>query len=241
MNTVLHPTFVLHSRHYGETSALLVLFTQTHGRVSVVARGVQGKLKGRCGLLQPFVPLQVDWVGKGDLHTLTTVESQGAPVFLQGMALYCGLYLNELLMRCLQQKDDSYSDLFLHYAAALWDLTQSDPMIYHRCLRRFEKKLLHALGYALPLKALEEVHCTIDPQGFYYYDHEGCFYPVDDASSHGLKHRPRVFLGACLLALAQDDYRDPALLPAMKRLLRFALLPLLGNKPLQVLRCLPTA
>lgn len=236
MNTELHPTFVLHSRPYRETSALLVLFTQTHGRVSVVARGVQGKSKGRAGLLQPFVPLQVDWVGKGDLHTLTTVESQGAPVFLQGMALYCGLYLNELLMRCLQQKDDSYSDLFLHYAAALWDLTQSDPMVHHRCLRRFEKQLLHALGYALPLQALEEGENAMDPQGFYHYDHETGFHSVDDA----LKNRPRVFSGACLLALARDDYSDDKLLPPMKRLLRFALLPLLGDKPLQVLQCIPT-
>ena len=42
-NTAFHPAFVLHSRRYRETSALLVLFTQTHGRVSVVARGVHGQ------------------------------------------------------------------------------------------------------------------------------------------------------------------------------------------------------
>ena len=238
-NTAFHPAFVLHSRRYRETSALLVLFTQTHGRVSVVARGVHGKSKGRAGLLQPFIPLQVAWAGKGDLHTLITVESQGAPVFLQGMALYCGLYLNELLMRCLQQKDDSYSDLFLHYAAALWDLNHANEKTYHGCLRRFEKQLLAALGYALPLQGMEEQEGIINPDDFYYYDGDLGFYPVKVSTSSEI-NRPRVFSGACLLALARDDYSHVTLLPAMKRLLRLALLPLLGDKPLQVLQCLPT-
>lgn len=238
MNTALHPSFVLHSRAYRETSALLTLFTQTYGRVSVVARGVRGTPKGRGGLLQPFVPLQVSWVGKGELHTLTTVESQGAPVLLQGMALYCGLYLNELLMRCLEQRDATYSDLFLHYATALWDLTGSDPMAYHRCLRHFEKQLLQALGYALPLAALEEEGKTIDPQGLYYYQQETGFHLMEEAPRQGSQQATRAFSGACLLALARDDYADDRLLPAMKRLLRLALLPLLGNKPLQVLRCI---
>jgi len=51
--------------------------------------------------LQPFRPLLISWNQKSDLGTLTAADQVASPPALQGQALYCGLYLNELLMRLL--------------------------------------------------------------------------------------------------------------------------------------------
>ena len=232
----LHPAFILHRRRYRETSALLTLLTQTHGRIEVIAKGVHHKAKHLAGLLQPFVPLQVNWVGKRELHTLTTLESKSPPFLLEGMALYCGLYLNELLIRCLTYGDQSYSDLFIDYTRTLNDLSELTESNYSGCLRRFEKRLLFALGYELPLAKVLKSSSGSEPSSLYHYDNEIGFIPLHPGIN---SKNSRLFSYECLVALAQDDYQNPNLLPGMKKLMRLALAPLLGNKPLKIWQCIP--
>lgn len=57
--------FVLHGRPYSETSLLLDLFTEGHGRVRLLAKGARSKRSSLKGALQPFTPLLVRWGGKG--------------------------------------------------------------------------------------------------------------------------------------------------------------------------------
>ena len=59
MRVALQPSYVLHSRPYRDTSALLEVFTAEQGRISLVARGARRKTRGGSGgaLLQPFNPL----------------------------------------------------------------------------------------------------------------------------------------------------------------------------------------
>lgn len=63
------PAYVIHRRPWRETSLLVDLFTLNHGRLSVVARGASGSKSALKAQLQPFQPLLLDWVGRGDLKT----------------------------------------------------------------------------------------------------------------------------------------------------------------------------
>ena len=61
----LTPGFVLHLRPWRETSALLEVFTETHGRVGLVARGVFVRMPGvapqnRCIRVTAGTPAELD-------------------------------------------------------------------------------------------------------------------------------------------------------------------------------------
>ena len=67
------PAFVLHSRPYKESSALVELFTP-QGRLRAVMRAARGKA-GR--LLRPFVSLAIELRGRSDLKTVARLEQAG--------------------------------------------------------------------------------------------------------------------------------------------------------------------
>ena len=74
----LDEAYVLHRRAYRETSFLLEIFSKSHGRVSLIARGARKERSQTQGLLQPFIPLLLSWAGSGELMTLTQVEVKKA-------------------------------------------------------------------------------------------------------------------------------------------------------------------
>ena len=97
MHNLAQPAFVLHSRAYRESSALVDLLTP-QGRLRAVLRGARGKAGS---LARAFVPLEIELRGRGELKTIGRLESAGIPLLLTGEALFSGLYLNELLIRLL--------------------------------------------------------------------------------------------------------------------------------------------
>ena len=97
----MEPAYILHSRSFRETSLIVEAFTREYGRVAVVARGAKSARSRWRNVLQPFRPLLLSWNLKGDLGTLTAADQVASPPALQGQSLFCGLYLNELLMRLL--------------------------------------------------------------------------------------------------------------------------------------------
>src|SRR6266699_5404611 len=137
--------FILHGYPYRETSLLLETFTRAFGRVSMVARGARSPRSPLRGVLLAFQPLALSWFGKGELRTLARAEWVGGQPLLQGEALMCGFYLNELLLRLLP-REDPHEALFDAYSEALARLSaaQSFPAV----LRSFEKRRLAELGYA---------------------------------------------------------------------------------------------
>ncbi len=228
-SVLLQPAYILHSRPYRDTSSLLELFTYKHGRVSAVARGARGPRSRFKGLLQPFVPLLVSWVGRTELMTLSGAEPHGAPHSLKGDTLLCGLYCNELLMRLLHRYD-SHAQLFQAYQQILFALsTKGSPQ---QALREFEKQLLCELGYALQLDREAHTDIGVDPESFYYFDpHQGL---LSCTSTVGQEEQPhRIFSGESLLALHQGQLNQEESLRDAKRLLRIALRQLLGDKPIK--------
>ncbi len=136
--------FVLHSRPYRESSALVDFFTP-EGRLRAVLRGA----RGRAGTLaRPFVPLEVEFRGRGDLKAVGRLESAGLAYWLDGNALFSGMYLNELLIRLLPA-EDAHPAMFEHYVATLPALAAKRPL--EPILRAFEWRLLTELGYGFAL------------------------------------------------------------------------------------------
>ena len=138
------PAYVLHSRAYRETSAL-VDFLTPQGRLRAVLRSARGKAGT---LARPFVPLEIEFRGRGELKNVGRMESAGIATWLNGEALFSGLYLNELLIRLLPA-EDPHPAVFDHYAATLVALAQGRAL--EPLLRAFEWRLLDDLGYGFSL------------------------------------------------------------------------------------------
>ena len=225
------PSYILHARPYRETSLLLEIFTKDHGRMSAIAKGVRRpKSRGR-GLLQPFVPLLISCVGRGELLNLKDFDSGGIASWLTGRRLVSAFYLNELLMRLLHRWDPN-QDLFAHYHETLTQLEKNNDE--QRILRLFEKALLKSLGYELQLLRDVETGSAVDPEGTYAFDPERGPILVDSLKSHTeLGQSSHLFKGKSLLALAEDKLDEISVLGDAKRLMRRALAPHLGTKPLE--------
>jgi len=218
------PAFVLHSYPFRETSLLLEVFSRQHGRVALVARGARRPRSALRGLLMSFQPLSLSWFGKSELRTLHSAEWQGGQPQLQGTALLCGFYLNELLLKLLP-REDAHEQLFLDYQAALARLAgEPEP---GAVLRRFEKALLRELGYALALERDSASGAGIDPRKSYAYEPERGPVAVNGAAHAGL-----VLSGQTLLDIVRDDYSDPLTLQQAKALMRLLISHRLEQKPL---------
>lgn len=205
------PAFVLHSRPYRETSLLLECLTRDHGRLGVVARGVRReRARLQRAQLEPFQPLMLDLLMRGELATLQTAEGVGAPLRLVGDAGLAGLYLNELAVR-LTGRQDPLPELFDAYARTLPRLAGGEPLAW--TLRRFERDLLEALGYGLQLDVEAESGEPIEASQSYRYVVEQGPSPCRSGTAHALR-------GSDLLALAQDQMPGAAGLSALRVMMR---------------------
>ncbi|MDR9436929.1 MAG: DNA repair protein RecO [Thiohalophilus sp.] len=219
--------FILHSRPYRDTSSLLDIFTRDGGRVSLVARGVRGSRSRNNARLEAFVPLLFSWVGRGELRTMTAVESGGAACSLPGSRIISGFYMNELILRLLH-RDDPHPELFACYESALRGLLD-ETVPQEAVLRRYERELLDELGYGLQLA--EDVHSGEPLQA----DTQYCYHPEQGPIAQvGSQQREYpVISGQTLLAIRANDYREPGVLREAKILMRFLLSQHLDNRPLK--------
>ena len=218
------PGFVLHSYPFRETSLILEVFSRRHGRVALVARGARRPKSALRGLLMGFQPLLLSWFGKHELRTLHSAEWQGGQPQLQGTALLCGVYLNELLLN-LMARDDPHESLFDYYQQTLQRLAQEDDHAF--TLRCFEKHMLQELGYALLLENEANGGKPIVPDRNYRYILERGAVEETADSSQGIQ----VF-GKTLLDMAADDYRDVNSARQSKQLMRILLDHHLSGKTL---------
>lgn len=216
--------YVLHTYAFRETSMVVETFTRSHGRVAMVARGAKRPRSALRGSVMAFQPLALSWSGRGELRLLLRAEWQGGQPRLQGRALLCGFYLNELLLKLLP-REDAHEQLFLDYQAALARLAGNPEP--GAVLRRFEKALLRELGYALGLDRGDVSGTRIDPERSYAYEPERGPVAVNGAARAGL-----VLSGQTLLDIARDDYDNPRTLQQAKALMRMLISHRLEQKPL---------
>jgi DNA repair protein RecO (recombination protein O) len=227
MRVNLQPGYVIHSRPYRDSSALLDVFTAEFGRISMVARGARRPSRKGSGaaLLQPFIPLLLSFSGRSELKTLVAIEPAQAGLMLRGERMFSGMYMNELLVRLLH-RHDAHPVLFSAYDRALKALAGS--VAVDAVLRPFEISLLDELGYNLALTVDGASGEAVHPARWYRYDTGYGLVAGDNTRDR----RTNPYPGSDLLAIAGGDFAGPARLTA-KRLLREALAVHLGDTPLR--------
>lgn len=221
----MHPAYVLHRWPYQESSLIVDVFSQEFGRLRVVARGARASKKGQNACLQPFTPIQLSWRGQGELKTLTAVESTSFPAPLVGEYVYCGFYINELLQRLVPEQA-AIPALFDDYQHTLQLLRQQVAM--QPVLRRFEWSLLQHLELDFDWQVELSHGQAIEPDSYYFFVAGEGFYPLASG-----REPPPHYRGADIVKMAQFQLHDTDLLRQFKWLMRAALAPYLGNKPLR--------
>lgn len=214
--------YVLHTFPFKETSLVVELFTRNFGRVATTAKGARRPRSAMRGMLQSFQPLTATWSGKLELKTLHSLEWGGGLLLLQGEALMCGFYLNELLLRLLP-REDPHEVLFEYYSATLKTLTTTQDLA--TTLRRFELKLLQELGYAVPLLLDENEESIIADKNYRYEAEFGAC--ALSATKNGVQ-----LSGNTMLDMAKDNYINVQTQTQSKQLMRYLLAHYLGDKPL---------
>ena len=214
--------YVLHTYPFKETSLIVEIFSKVHGRISIVAKGARRPRSLVRGMLQSFQSLQATWSGQGEMKTLHSIDWCDALLQIEGDALICGFYINELLMRLLP-KEDPHEKLFDFYHQTMELLSMKNHLSV--TLRRFELKLLQELGYELPL-VNDENGEPIKPNRIYNY--EVAYGPSETKnSSEGVS-----LIGKTLIDMAGDDYKDPTTEMQSKQLMRYLIGHYIGEKPL---------
>lgn len=218
----LQPAFVLHARPFRDTSLLVDLLTLEYGRVGVIARGARSQQSRYRGHLRPFVPILVSWSSRSDLGSLNQVEPGGSPLLLAGSTLLAGMYLNELLVRLLHQRD-SQPEIYEAYQSTLIALDQN--IAIEPVLRRFEKLFLVALGFGFSWTEATDTLAPISPTQWYAFEPDlGFCEHLQDYNN-----RP-VFSGAHLIAIAKDDFDSIEVLRTAKQIMRMAMQVRLGSR-----------
>lgn len=223
----MQPALILHVRPYRESSAIVQMLTQQQGRVAGVLRGYRSKKQGQV-TVQPFSVGTVTYVGRSDLVTIQSFESHHF-ISLQGEALYAGFYVLELLMRLLQERQQE-TGIFGYAMTVLEALEEGDSL--EPALRRFELDVLQQLGYGIDFSVQGQ---PLEEGKVYGYTPQSGF----SQATQSQLGAARGFDGCALQQIARGDFSAASTREAAKALLRVALTPLLGDKPLTSRKLFP--
>ena len=216
----MQPAFLLHRRPYRNTSLLLECLVAGEGRMPLIARGAaKGRLKG---ILQPFQPLMLKWRGRGEVMTLTHAEAAEKPLDLKKKLLYCGFYLNELLMRLLP-RGDACDNLMQTYWKTLLHLEHGEHPDWQ--LRRFELLLLQEIGYG----AVLDITC----EGVPVSSNKTYSYTIGQGVTQDCSGENTLVHGETLLALHQGEWQHARERHEAKLLMRRLIDHSLDYKPLK--------
>ncbi len=222
------PAFVLHARAWRETSLLVEVLAAEHGRIGIVARGVQGPKKHLLrAALQPLQHVRFDAVQRGELAQLNAAEALDAAPRLTGDAALAGFYVNELVLR-LAPRHDPHPELYSAYAAMRERLRGGGSLAW--TLRRFERDLLEALGFGFDF-GHDGDGAEIDAAARYRFDPEHG--PRRLLSDRGHDERSSAATGRALLALAADETPEHDDLASLRLPMRGVLAHHLGARGLK--------
>ena len=148
-------------RRHGETSAIIEVFTQEHGRHAGVVRG--GTSRKIAPILQPGAQLDVSWRARLEDHigsfTVEPLRSRAAAALSGRMALAGLNAVTALLSFCLPEREP-HPNLY-RQSERLLDLLGQDE-IWPLAYLRWELGLLEELGFGLDLSACAVTGATED-------------------------------------------------------------------------------
>jgi len=224
--------WVIHRRPWRESSLLIEMFTPDHGRVGLVARGARATRSAWRGLAEPFRPLEVSWSRRGEMGTVSGLDQVGPACALNGRALFCGLYANELVLR-LVGRDDPHPEVYRAYGQLLAGLAAAREA-QSLLLRRFELALLTGMGVAPDLEYDAASGEPIRRDRLYHLRPEIGLVGVERAGR-------AVFRGAAIEALRRGETDDRETARAMRELMRILIDEQLDGRPIAARRLLSGA
>lgn len=172
--------FILNRRPYRDNSYLVDIFCKDSGRITCVARIAKKRGKIMKGTLEPFRQLRLNWIGRGEVQTLTLAEEK-ARFRLPTPVLCKALYLNELLLK-LVPKYAPAEETFESYVQCLHILAGETPS-----LMDCEIRLLDSLGYCLRSyqgKINVQHQYSYSPEDGVLENHQGSFGSASALTSH---------------------------------------------------------
>jgi len=207
--------FLLHARSFGDTSIIADVFTESSGKISIMAKGAKNPRSKFFGHLLPFSALRIIVTGKSEMKTLTQIDSNFVSQSVKGPHdLYTYLYVNELMMRLLPKglPNQELYDLYQKFV----ELARADA-ISDLDLRVFELNLLDVLGYGINFDTDSKEHSEFKEATLYSFIPEKGFHRSNDANGFSaqeiraiknralegidklkLKQLLQVAIGACL-------------------------------------------
>ena len=208
MSAKNEPAFVLTTWPWRETSLIVSLFTRYHGRTTVVARGAKRPAGRFRGLLDPFLPLLVNFSGRGEVKTLTGARWMGGLSPITGEGLLTAFYLNELVFR-LSPAEVSQTHLFDAYTRTLSAIAGDDAVMTERSMREFEVDLLRLCGWGQELPE--------GSMGFEGLVRDGEIIP---SQNRAVSAQETVFSPSVVRAVLTRDFSDASVLKQARDLLR---------------------
>ena len=177
--------FLLHARSFGDTSIIADVFTESSGKVSIMAKGAKNPRSKFFGHLLPFSALRIIVTGKSEMKTLTQIDSNFLSQSVKGSHdLYTYLYVNELMMRLLPKglPNQELYNLYQNFV----ELARADA-ISELDLRVFELDLLDVLGYGINFDTDSKENSEFKDSIIYSYMPEKGFHNAGDVEGFSSK------------------------------------------------------
>lgn len=200
--------FVLHKQAYQNNSLILTLLSEDAELVRGIYHG------GRKKNLSLFTAYWVGYTQRENLSLLTQFDPLSMTLPLQGNALYCGLYLNELLVKLLRLYTAN-TILIEDYHMTLTALAREKDV--EPLLRQFEINMISHIGFALSFDRSSDLLTPISPCAYYAFQPENGFVLLEDDRHLG---HDKAFLGQDLLSIAASDYRQKNVRRVAKMIMR---------------------
>ena len=173
--------FLLHARSFGDTSIIADVFTESSGKVSIMAKGAKNPRSKFFGHLLPFSALRIIVTGKSEMKTLTQIDSNFLSQSVKGPH---DLYVNELMMRLLPKglPNQELYNLYQNFV----ELARADA-ISELDLRVFELDLLDVLGYGINFDTDSKENSEFKDSIIYSYMPEKGFHNAGDVEGFSSK------------------------------------------------------
>jgi len=208
--------WVIRRQPVGESDWLVDLFTRRYGRLRAIVNGrqranVNSRRRARADTDQYLPDLHQcatgEWVeksGRVQIKIAETILTHS----LTGNALICALYLEELMIRLLPEREPDEM-LFVLYSDTLTALAAGQRADIW--LRLFEQRLLTHCGYGFSWSSDANGHALHGSQSYRFIPGEGFVSAADG------------FSGTVLTNIAEGEFHQPGALAAARTILRQAI------------------
>jgi len=210
---------ILHTRPYRESSLIVDCFSESHGRLSFLAKSIRSR-SGQMlrSALQMGSVLDVNLIGRSELKTLKNADIIATPHSFSGDLYAMSTYLSEILLR-LTQPYDAHPEIYPRIEHWYRVTSLEDKILL---LREIELVLIQELGVSISFTH-DIVGEPIQHSSYYsLHDNEG----FSRSESNG-------FLGEQLLNIADGRWGSEQTRQTLKHVNRMLLKPMLGERPLK--------